>query len=122
MAHVDAYYISELEKELLNIYNKNLSINDILGEIGERFVKDGIKYYFFSKGFKVRKTGERTFKISGQYKVRKSGVGGIDFRLQYIHRGKRYDCYVEVMTREGFENEILPPAGIEVEIDPEKMN
>lgn len=35
---------------------------------------------------------------------------------------EHYDYYVEVMKREGFEDEILPPPGIDEEIDPEKMN
>jgi hypothetical protein len=96
MVSVDAYYITGLENELVNIDNSSLPSKDKLGKIGERFVKYGLKYYLWNKGFKVRSRGERTFKIEGQYRVTRSGVGGIDFRLQFVHSNKKYDCYVEV--------------------------
>ena len=50
----------------------------------------------WSKGFKVRANGERTFKIEGQYRASGSGMGGIDFRLQIEYNNTKYDCYVEV--------------------------
>ena len=96
MVNVDAYYITDLENELVKIDNSNLPQKGKLGKIGERFVKYGLRYYLWSKGFKVRVRGERTFKIEGQYKASGSGMGGIDFRLQIEYNNTKYDCYVIV--------------------------
>jgi hypothetical protein len=96
MTNIDSKSIKELEKKLLKIDNSSLQQNNKLGKIGEKLVKNGIKYYLWGKGFKVRKTGNRTFTIKSQYKAGKGGVGGIDFRLEIRLYGKTYDCYVEV--------------------------
>jgi len=93
MLNVDRIFISELKKKLVKIDNKNLPQNDKDGKIGEKFVKEGIKYYLWEKNFKVRKKGNRVFSIKGH---NKSGPGGIDFHLKIRYSGKLHDCYVEV--------------------------
>jgi hypothetical protein len=93
---VDAFFISELEKKLLKIDNGSLPRNDKLGKIGEKFVKEGIKYYFWEKGFCVGKVGNETFNIGGPYKPVAGGMGGIDFRLEFRYNGTSFDCYIEV--------------------------
>ena len=93
---LDQVYVNDLLDKLKAIDSKNYSNQrDKDGDIGERFVKDSIKYYMREKDFKLRKSGNRTFTIEGQYKVGKSGYGGIDFRFRFVHNNKRYDCYVE---------------------------
>ena len=83
---VDTIFLNDLLARLVSIDNKQYrNQKDKDGDIGERFVKDCIKYYMWSKGFRLRKTGNRTFNIEGQYKVDKSGYGGIDFRLHFIY-------------------------------------
>lgn len=92
----NSYLIDSLNK-LIAIDNKNyLNTNDKDGDIGERFVKDSIKYYMWEKGFKVRSTGNRTFYIEEQYgSDKKRGNEGIDFRFGFVHNMRRYDCYIE---------------------------
>ena len=80
---VDAFFINELEKTLDKIDKGSLPPNDKLGKIGEKFVKEGIKYYFWEKGFCVGKVGNETFNIGGPYKPVAGGMGGIDFRLEF---------------------------------------
>jgi hypothetical protein len=94
--NVDAFFINELEKKLMKIDNGSLPRNDKLGKIGEKFVKEGIKYYFWEKGFCVDKVGNDTFNIGGPYKPIKGGMGGIDFRLEFRYNQTSYDCYIEV--------------------------
>lgn len=93
---VDTFFIRELEIKLLSIYHTNLPLPDRYGKIGEKFVKEGIKYYFWKKGFCVNKTGNETFNIGGPYKPVTGGMGGIDFRLEFRYNNISYDCYVEV--------------------------
>lgn len=49
----------------------------------------------WEKGFKLRRTGNRTFKIEGQFRAGRGGMGGIDFRFGFVYNKKRYDCYIE---------------------------
>ncbi len=94
--NVDAIFIGELENLLKKIDSSSLPSKDKLGKIGEKFVKEGIKYYFWEKGFSVNKTGNDTFNIGGPYKPSSGGMGGIDFRLEFRYNGRPYDCYIEV--------------------------
>lgn len=93
---VDPASLNDLLNKLVIINNKHYpNPKKKEGDIGERFVKESIKYYMWEKGFKLRSTGNRTFKIRGQYKAGKGGMGGIDFRFGFVHNNRRYDCYVE---------------------------
>ena len=111
---VDAFFISELEKTLDNIDKGSLPPNDKLGKIGEKFVKEGIKYYFWEKGFCVGKVGNATFNIGGPYKPVAGGMGGIDFRLEFRYNGLPYDCYIEVKNWKHYSK--LSPKTITTEI------
>lgn len=112
---VDSVHLNDLLIKLIKINQKhypNPRKRD--GDIGERFVKDSIKYYMWEKGFKLRSSGNRTFKIEGQYKAGRGGMGGIDFRFGFVHNNKRYDCFVESknwgifnLTYSMFQTEIL---------------
>lgn len=93
---VDSFFINELDNKLWNIFKTNLPLKDRLGKIGEKFVKEGIKYYFWKKGIAVNKTGNETFNIGGPYKPIPGGMGGIDFRLEFRYNNLPYDCYLEV--------------------------
>jgi len=89
-------YVDDLLKKLIDINNRHYNNQkDKDGDIGERFVKDCIKYYMWEKDFRLGESGNRIFSIKGQYKVEKSGYGGIDFRFRFVHNNRRYDCYVE---------------------------
>ena len=113
--NVNAIYLKDVLNKLIkidNTYYPNLRKKD--GDIGERFVKDSIKYYMWEKGFKLRKSGNSSFKIKGQYKSGKGGMGGIDFWFVFVHNNKQYDCYVEVknwnifvLTPTMFQEEVL---------------
>ena len=115
MVSVDAYYITKLELDLKNINSGSLPLNIKLGKIGERFTKYGLRYYLWERGFKVRNQGERTFKIDPQYRASTRGIGGIDFRLEFIYQRKKYDCYIESknwgayqkISKKTFDEEIL---------------
>lgn len=111
---VDTFFISELEKNLLKIHNRNSSLKDRLGKIGEKFVKEGIKYYFWEKGLCVNTTGNDTFNIGGPFKPLAGGMGGIDFRLEFRYNGKSYDCYIEVKNWKHYTK--LSPMTITTEI------
>jgi len=112
--NVDAVFIGELENHLLKIDNSSLPSNDKLGRIGEKFVKEGIKYYFWEKGFCVNKTGNDTFNIGGPFKPSSGGMGGIDFRLEFRYNGIPYDCYIEVKNWKHYTK--LSPAMFNTEI------
>jgi hypothetical protein len=93
---VEANYPSDLLSKLITInqkYYPNPRKKD--GDIGERFVKDCVKYYMWNKGFKLRHSGNRTFKIEAQYRAGRRGMGGIDFRFGFVYNNLPYDCYVE---------------------------
>jgi len=112
---VEINYFNDLLNKLIRIdqtYYPNPKKKD--GDIGERFVKDCVKYYMWNKGFKLRSSGNRTFKIEGQYKAGKGGMGGIDFRFGFVYNNRPYDCYVETknwgvypITPTIFQTEIL---------------
>jgi hypothetical protein len=96
LVNVDAIYLNELLAKLIKInqtYYPNPKKKD--GDIGERFVKDCVKYYMWRKGFKLRHSGNRTFKIEGQYRAGRGGMGGIDFRFGFEYNNRPFDCYVE---------------------------
>jgi hypothetical protein len=112
--NVDAVFIGELENHLLKIDSSSLPSNDKLGRIGEKFVKEGIKYYFWEKGFCVNKTGNDTFNIGGPFKPSSGGMGGIDFRLEFRYNGIPYDCYIEVKNWKHYTK--LSPAMFNTEI------
>ncbi len=93
---IDQSYVDDLLNKLKAIDGKIYSNQkDKDGDIGERFVKDCIKYYMWEKDFRLYKSGNRTFTIEGHYKADKSGYGGIDFRFKFVHNKKSYDCYIE---------------------------
>jgi hypothetical protein len=94
---VDAIYLNDLLTKLITINNThypNPKKKD--GDIGERFVKDCIKYYMWRKGFKLRHSGDRTFKIEGQYRAGRGGMGGIDFRFGFVYNNSPFDCFIEM--------------------------
>lgn len=109
---VDPHFLNELLSKLIKIDNTNYSNpKDKDGDIGERFVKDSIKFYMWNKGFKLRDKGNRTFKIE---EPPKKGKLGADFPFSFIHNSKIYDCYIEVknwkvlpITPKTFQDEIL---------------
>ncbi len=111
---VDAFFINELEKKLDAIDKSSLPQNDKSGKIGEKFVKEGIKYYFWEKGFCVHTIGNETFNIGGPFKPIQGGMGGIDFRLEFRYSGTSYDCYIEVKNWKHYTN--IPPTMFNTEI------
>jgi hypothetical protein len=92
MAKVDTYYITDLEYELIKIDNSSLGPKFKDGALGEKFVKYGLRYYFWSKGFKVRSKGERTFR----YKDNSKSLGGIDLRFWFNYNNNLFENYIEV--------------------------
>lgn len=113
---VEKTYLNVLLQKLLTIDNthyKNIRKKD--GKIGERFVKDSIKYYFWEKSFKLQDSGNRIFDIEGQFgSDRISGDRGIDFRFAFMYNYKQYNCFVEVknwkiqkISKQEFNSEIL---------------
>ena len=101
-------YVDDLLGKLKAIDSKAYqNPNDKDGDIGERFVKDCIKYYMWEKDFRLYKSGNRTFTIEGGYKANKSGYGGIDFKFKFVHNGKLYDCYIESKNWDKY-NQISP--------------
>jgi hypothetical protein len=109
MYMVDTNYLNDVLNKLISIdntYYPNSNMKD--GDIGERFVKDCIKYYMWDKGFKLRKSGNRTFTISGHFRAGQGNVGGIDFRFGFEHNNIRYDCYVEAKNWEAYSYNLSP--------------
>lgn len=96
MVKVDASFIKKLEEKLLKINNSNIGAVNIKGDIGEAFVKDGIKYCLWEKKLNVGKIGNNKFSIKEHYKSDKRGIGGIDFYLKFKVNGIRYSCFIEV--------------------------
>jgi hypothetical protein len=93
---VDTTYLNNLLNKLIKIDQKhypNARKKD--GDIGERFVKDSIKFYMWEKGFKLRDSGNRTFNMDEQVKANQRGMGGVDFQFDFEHNNKKYDCYIE---------------------------
>ena len=107
-------FITILDRKLTKIDNSNLSYNDKTGYIGEAFIKDGIKYFLWERGFKVGKTGFKTFTIYGYNRYTRKHKGGVDFKLK-IRYDKLYNFYIEsknwkkyrYITYQMFKDEIL---------------
>ena len=94
---VENTYLKELLKKLTNIdqtvYGNQL---DKDGDIGERFVKDCIKYYFWEKGFKLNDSGNMIYDIEEQVgSNKKRGKRGIDFRFNFKYNIIQHDCFAE---------------------------
>lgn len=95
MVKVDASYIKILENKLRKINNTIYqNPKKKAGDLGEAFVKDGIKYFLWDKGFKVGKTGYKTFTLYGFNRITKKFIGGVDFKLK-INYNTKYDFYIE---------------------------
>jgi hypothetical protein len=110
---VDTVTLNDLLTKLTNIDNTPyLNPLDKDGDIGERFVKDNIKYYMSKKGFKLRPSGNRTYYIE---KPPKKGKVGADFPFCFTHNNSLYNCYIEsknwkvyqFIPQKMFQNEIL---------------
>lgn len=112
---VEVTYLNELLDKLITIDITHYSnIKEKEGDIGERFVKDCIKYYFWEKGFKLYSSGNRIFDIEEQIgSNKKKGNRGIDFRFSFVHNNKQYDCYVE---SKNWKKRKIPPAMFQDEI------
>lgn len=90
---VDAITLKDLLTKLIKLDNTTYTNSlDKDGDIGERFVKDSIKYYMSQKGFKLRPSGNRTYYIE---KPPKKGKQGADFPFCFIHNYCVYSCYIE---------------------------
>ena len=94
---VENTYLNELLNKLITIDQTPYGlVTEKEGDIGERFVKDSIKYYFWEKGFKLHNLGNRIFDIEEQIgSNKKRGKRGIDFRFSFAYNGQKHDCYVE---------------------------
>ena len=71
--------------------------NHYLGEIGELLVEYSIKWFFWSKGFRLGRFRNGTFNLITHYKADKTtGTGGIDFYLKFRTSWKTFRIFVEV--------------------------
>mgnify|MGYP006282993175 CR=1 FL=1 len=113
---VENTYLNELLNKLITIDQTYYGLQtEKEGDIGERFVKDSIKYYFWEKGFKLHNSGNRIFDIEEQIgSDKKRGKRGIDFRFSFAYGKIQHDCYVESknwkkrkITNKMFKTEIL---------------
>jgi len=110
---VDTVTLNDLLTKLTNIDNRTYT-NPLEknGDMGERFVKDCIKYYMSKKGFKLRPSGDRTYYIE---KPPKRGKPGADFPFCFTYNSSLYNCYIEsknwkvyqFIPQNMFQNEIL---------------
>jgi len=112
---VEKIYLDELLKKLKKIdktyYGK---VTEKEGDIGERFVKDSIKYYLWEKGFKLHNSGNRIYDIEEQVgSDKKRGKRGIDFRFSFKYNKIQHDCYVE---SKNWKKRKIPPAMFQDEI------
>lgn len=109
---VDAVILNNLLNKLIainNTYYANPSDKD--GDIGERFVKDSIKYYMYKKGFKLCSSGDRTYTI---WKPPKKGQSGADFPFSFTHNSTVCNCYIE--SKNWGVYKFIPPSRFNKEI------
>lgn len=94
---VDPAFIEKLEEQL-NEIDRNIQPRDEkLGEIGEAFVKECMKYYLWERDYRLRLVGNRTFTIRTHFKKKEEdGIRGIDLYLKIRVNGWVYKCFIEV--------------------------
>jgi len=108
ISEIDAV-IDVLSNKLSNIWIKTKGSAQGKGDIGEIFVKYGVKQCFFDKGYKIRVGGIGTFAVYKQVNKKGKGRGGIDFCIDYTNlKNQFYPLLLEVKNWKHYQHGISP--------------
>jgi len=108
MNEIDAV-IKILDGKLNNIWNKTNGSSQGKGDIGELFIKYGVKQFFFDKGYSIRTSGYETFAVYKQVNKKGKGRGGIDYLIDYTNsKNVTYELLLEVKNWAHYKHGISP--------------
>lgn len=97
MNEIDAVVQILIKKCNKILIRKKLTPKQKLGNIGEIFVRYGLKQSFWNRGYKVEEQGINTFTIERQYRAYEGKKRGMDHHLIFTDKdGTTYKCLIEV--------------------------